>query len=310
MTSKDFHIHSFFLDYAGIMANQESKFLSNFREKAENIFNKDLYSNINVKDKNGNTLLHHAMYSNLPIWVDRILRKGGNPLVENHEGINAFRYANKKFNANYKVAVDSFFNKNTTGFCREFKQALFDGSVKSGIYEKSQFYQINEINDYLKSIDLDIDKNKINLSYANWQIPVEKRIDYYLDNFDTPKNNSHFFELLTHERKEDRVFSDKEIVERFLNREFVWDENFKKALANLIRNTESSEKKQDTVDALVIGLDIMFDNKFSFNEHLEWNTPLEAQLLESESLKPIYMSRKLQNLLLEKFEKKSKTLKI
>lgn len=307
MNTKDFHLHSFFLDYAGIMANQESEFLSKFREKAESIFNKDLYSDINVQDKDGNTFLHHAMYSNLPIWCEKILRKGGNPLVENHEGRNAFRYASRKFSANYKVAVDNFFNKSTTGFCREFKQALFDGSVKGGIYEKSQFYQINE---YLKSIDLDIDKNKINLSYANWQIPVETRIDYYLDNFDTPQNNSHFFELLTHEKKGDRVFSDEEIVERFLNREFVWDENFRKGLANLIRNTESNEKNQDTVDALVVGLDIMFDNKFSFNEHLEWNTPLEAQFLESESLKPIYMSIKLQNLLLEKSEKKSKTLKI
>jgi ankyrin repeat protein len=304
-TKKDFHLQSFFLDYEGIMANQDSKFLSKFRKTAENIFNKDLYSDINVQDENGNTFLHHAMYSNLSVWVERILRKGGNPFIDNNEKRNAFQYASKKFKTTYKVNIDEYFQKNTQGFCKEFKQGLFDGSVKTSIYDKSYFYKIDE---YLQSIDLVNDKNKINLSYANWPIPIEERIDYYLNNFDSPENNSHFFKLLTHARKDERIFDDKEIVERFLNREFVWDENFKQGLANLIRNTESDDK--DTVDALVTGLNIMFDNKFSFKENLEWNISLEDQLLESDSLKPIYMSEKLQHTLQEKSEKKSKVLKI
>lgn len=303
-TKKDFHLQSFLLDYEGIMANQESAFLSKFRKTAENIFEKNLYSNINVQDENGNTFLDHAMYSNLSTWVEKVLRKGGNPFLENNEHRNVFQYAARKFKSNYKVAVNDEFNTKTEGFCVEFKQGLFDGSVRTSRYEKSHFYAID---DFLQSIGLVNDKNKINLSYYNWPIPIEERIDYFIKNFDSPENNSHFFKLLTSERKDERIFDDKEIVEKFLNREFVWDKNFKDGLATLIRNTENNE---DDKDALIIGLNIMFDNSFSFKEQIEWDKSLEEQMLESDSLKPIYMSEKLQRTLKEKSEKKIKALKI
>lgn len=311
MTKKDFHLASFFLDYNGLMNNKDSHNLSIFIQVAENIFNNELYSDINVKDKEGNTFLHYAMNSSLNLWVDKILRKGGNPLIENNEGRNAFRYAIKNFKSTYKVRIDDSFNNNTLGFCKEFKQVLFNEAIKNGVYDSNYFYKID---DYLQFIDLVNDENKINLSYANWKIPLNEKIDYYLDNFNSSEKNSHFFNCLTKLDSSQAVFKKSKIKEFFLNREFIWDENFKQGLMSLIREVEYKSKAEDkdkeSIDNLIAGLNIVFDNQISFEEHIEWNISLNNKLINKDSLRPIYLNEKLKRVLQEKSGIKVKVIKI
>jgi len=309
MTPQDTHLMHYLLDYHGIRNLQGSPDLQKFEDTAISIFVNQKYSDINVQDIEGNTFLHYAARANSLIWVEKILRHKADPTILNHEGFNPLRGAHIQINytpITNKINLDDKFIENTQDFSPEFTQVIFDIKVQ-GV--SSYFKTIDQCNRFLKSANLYSDKNRINLISYNAFVEWEDKISYYLENWDSRENNTHFLRRLISIPEGMKVF-DMKMVDQFLERNFQHNDTLREVfnieLTSLGRDGISDHKYAQRVFTKLIQM--MFKDNFDF-QYKSWGPTIEEDIYDNKIAKKIYLKEKLEHYLEEK-EKNSKILKI
>ena len=315
MNKHDEIIFDLLRDLKGILdLTEDYPALKVIRDKALATFQSKEYSNINVvdtRDDKGNTFLHYAMRDNVFSWCDMILKAGANPFIENTNGRNCFRVFRKyDDNSNFfkkydYIRLDKYFNKHTEGFSQEFKQVLFEQKYKNFI----EGHTHSEIERYLKSINLDSTKNRLLMIANNKMLKLDKKVKYYLENFDGSENNSFFLKQLCQSNLGKFVFKNKEIEADFFDRLFADNKNFHESISSIALFIESNN------DYLESPLPQMIKIMFTQNFNLKSETGLrketiEEYLMSKPLIKDNFLNEKLNKQLIDDVNRKSKAHKI
>ena len=197
MKHTDKLLFEFFWDIRGIESLRDSyDKLNILYESAKSGIEHETYSDINVKDKYGNTFLHYAFMANHSQWAITLLRKGANPYIKNRKNRNVFqsgsgydffsRFYEKHFRQLYFSQPD--YQHNTHMFHPAFQQYLFEERLHQNI---TSFKHTSEVVGFLNHNQLMTDENLINLLAISLQIPWQNKIEHLVQSgLNTPDNNS------------------------------------------------------------------------------------------------------------------------
>jgi hypothetical protein len=294
MTNSEKIIFELFSDLKGITGYMDDfDNLKKFYNQAVSLFNKGKYSDINIQDDEGNTMLHYAMKADNFEWSEKILRKGANPFIKNNDNKNCFfmfrEYGGAyTFSEKFKdIYLDDGFPQKTLGFSKEYKQSLLEDRAK-----KSQMFKsIDEIHDFLSKANLLSVENTSRLLSQSISIKMDDKLSSYMKHYDGAENNTFFFRHIAHDCANRFVFKNKNLETEFFDREFVDNALFVEGVCMLGLAINDFDYLKDTMRTII---NVMFTREFDMTRPTgAKNESIEDFLNEREFIKTIFIKEKL-----------------
>jgi hypothetical protein len=196
MTDIDNKLFGFFLDLKNIINYKEDNpngLCDKVYQECSIHLKEKQYSDINMQNEKGNTLLHYAFYHQKYDYCLLLINHRANPYIQNHKQANAFSVAtfgaiNNFWKLFKTYHLDDQFLIKTQGYCPEFKQAVFEENIKNNLI----FLSPKEIIDFLTSNKLLTANNLILTLSQSASLNLENKINTFITIERTPEDNSSF----------------------------------------------------------------------------------------------------------------------
>lgn len=228
-------------------------------EKIKELIIRKEYSDINIQDEYGNTFLHYSFKYNKDIIVQILLASKADVSIFNNQQKIPSHMADEDFNL-----YDYYVNAKEFKFNYDFSQLTkkFHPSYKQFIYELSSeaahnyFTNPDQLKKLLKDSEIYTDQNFLYMLAASKNI--DNRLAYYLENYNSPSNNSFFLEKLfgVGGGLKDE---EKKLLPEITNRQFNNDKFFTYLFRNLLFNFSKKEYEEFIKKLIEITVEQKFD---------------------------------------------------
>lgn len=231
MNTADKELFEYFYDLNGILDYKDSGNLcETLYQSCHKSLEENLFSDINIQDSEGNTLLHVLLHytkgTALAMKYTNILfSKGANPLILNHNDQNCFQYGSRN-NINEfwrqfdSLGINSIFTTTTQGFNREFKQFLFNDKCKYNSF----YIKPENLMKFLKDNDLYNNSNMAKLLSTNIHISIRESIPFFQSLTSRFEDNTIFLKEMLCNKGVEVSLTRKENLQIF--QDFVYNSNF------------------------------------------------------------------------------------
>jgi hypothetical protein len=270
MNDNDKKLSEFFYDLDNLTRYKcNSPGLENFYMECEKILEDGMFTDINLQDERGNTYLHHISNKGKWDWFIKVTGYGGNPLIKNKNGRNAFQVCRSIDGiANFwRISsvreLESFsrpsWHEQTKKYHLEYKQYLFKGYLTENQYS---FDSIDKIENFLKESQLENNLNKVALIAISNKIEDKDKWSWFEKNCSTKEENSEFFcnlmkqTLLVNKER-------TELLNTVLNLPMVQTEDTNKIIASILNSKIVKERDVSLAD---VAIKMMIEQNFDLNQ--------------------------------------------
>lgn len=285
MNKKDELLFKFFYDLDGILRyKNDYENCKSIYEKSQKILSSKSYSDINLQDEEGNTLLHYAFYYSNKNYANLLLELGANPYIKNKSNKNCFQNVYKNYDfisqwweSIYKqpMATYQYLIKDNKGqnYHPEFRQTLLERAIEN-LFELSD--SPNIISKELKKAKLYSHQNLINILLN--PISYNKDISLYLDymkNLDltTEHNSQIILKLGQCYQGYNNNINQKDndaILDYFNSHDFEINANIYQSLNNpfMLRTIDNNKENTSKFFFLFL-INKLLAKKFNFHEEIK-----------------------------------------
>lgn len=297
MNESDKSLSSFFYD----INNIERYLMSGakptkYHQACEKILKEKSYTDINIQDEKGNTYLHYLSHEGNWNWFIRLLKEGADPTIKNNDGRNAFQVCKKydgihnfwRLSSNRELErFSEDWNDKTKGFCKNYKQFLFDNNLNENSHN---FEKIESALEFLEKSQIDSTMNRIALVAHSFRIQTIDKKDWFEANYGSKEESSQFLShLVTRASLFKKDITD--LMVYFMQKDLAQTKNMNK-IAGVIIVDNSNYGKEDNLCRELFRS--MIKNKFDFTQEsgfytgetlyqlIQKSAPNHAMFLEEE----------------------------